>query len=249
MKSKWILILSCSFLLFALSGCNQVEEVLDKVINLLDQELENNNDSMNEGNENDQSENNEGDNNTANNSKEPSENNSSETSTGTDNDMDNNDDNMNGVHEDSMLSLRGELRESGESEVDNLSLPNGFPLMLPSDWVLIEVVQTEPWEGTFCFEKNTLEWHTEDDDYEDGVDDPHTFHTNIYETIDEIEDNFRSYGYDITSDNFMDNSGNVHTTTYQFKEAGVSWTGEMVYFLHNLGDNSFSCAEVFLDTE
>lgn len=139
MKRKWLVLLMSVLVVGLLSGCgDQVESLLSKANDLLDQQLENDASEADEAV--DQAETTETE---------------AEETTVEDTDTISEADNGHGPDDDQVDSVQG-LIERGV--YDNIDLPNGYPLTLPpDDWRLVQLIKDpedgyEEWQGFFCFD-------------------------------------------------------------------------------------------------
>lgn len=204
MKRKWLLLFTLGIGIIILSGCNEAEEILGKVNQILDQQLE--------GSESDEQLNEE-----VNQVEEESNENVMDDST--DDESASIGSEISDGHEneaDPMLSFDERLQKAGYAKIDP---PNGLRLPLPLDWVLVQVIKEDPWEGVFCFD------------------------TQLEETIAKTEEDFRAMGMDVISDPVTVDSDNKHSTKYYYKDANETMEGDIIYFVDNYGT---TCGKVYL---
>lgn len=130
-----------AFLIGVLSACNQVEDILGKVNQLLDEQLDEEQDSE-EGTEDSNQEDSTSDEVV---DVDPNQNLQTETTDEDAKTVDN--------KPDAQLPFDERLAEQG---YDTLVLPNGFPFEVPYHWILVEDnsqdASAQNFEGTFCFD-------------------------------------------------------------------------------------------------
>lgn len=115
--------------------------------------------------------------------------------------------------------------ERGDYEI--FDLPNGFPLPMPLDWSLIEIINDgvgirgkEYWEGVFCFDAE------------------------IESTIRDFEGSLEDSGFNVIGEPIdIEYSDNVHVTKYEYSNMSESWEGDMIYFIDHYGT---ACTKVYL---
>lgn len=136
-RSKLILTVLLSFSLLLLAGCNEFEEILSKVNQLLDEQLESSNDDQGEGEREI-------------NKEESNENGATkeEATTAVSNEAD-----EGASDNDGGQSIEEKLIADGYTIMD---IPNGLMFEVPEDWYLVEDnlddPQAESYDATFCFE-------------------------------------------------------------------------------------------------
>lgn len=114
-----------------------------------------------------------------------------------------------------MPNFEERLKLAGYTKIDP---PNGMPLPISYDWVLVQVIHEEgPWEGVFCFESP------------------------LEETIAQTEADFQTNGFSIISDPITGNSANVHATKYQYQS---EYKGDLIYFIDDFGT---TCTKVWFE--
>lgn len=213
MIKNGLLLLLLSFAISLVAGCSEVEDILGKVNQLLDEQL--------------------GETDTADTEAEESksahltledemESAVEETIHHMSNEAENGEDLMSDGHEneaDPQLSFEERFLKAGYTQIDP---PNGLMLPVPVDWVLVQVIKEEPWEGVFCFD------------------------TRMDETILQLEADFRTAGMDVISDPITGDSDHVHSTKYYYKDMNETLQGDIIYYADNYGT---SCATVYLEIE
>lgn len=122
--------------LFALTGCNEVEEILGKVNRILDDQLEDTDAETSEQTELQGED-----------PKSSEENTIDDQESVTETTM--SDGHENEADDDMFLSFEERMQKAGYTKIDP---PNGLSVPIPLDWVLIEVIKEGPWEGAFCFD-------------------------------------------------------------------------------------------------
>jgi len=133
LKNRWFIAIFLGLSIGLLSGCNQVEDLLDQAIQLLNQQSSDDNETNVEEavTDIDASEDNNNDDSNVEESEESSTENVSEPE----------------IPFDERLLAQG---------YDNKVLPNGFPFTVPYHWILVEDNIDDPsaqgFEGTFCFD-------------------------------------------------------------------------------------------------
>lgn len=133
-----VLLILLSIGLLVLSGCNEMEEILGKVNQILDQQLEN---ADVETPEQEEQINNETNVDTIEGNTTEEQETAAETTMS--------DGHENEADDDMFLSFDERMQKAGYTKIDP---PNGLRLPLPQDWVLIQVIKEGPWEGVFCFD-------------------------------------------------------------------------------------------------
>lgn len=203
MRKKWLLVFVLSLGVFMLSGCSEIEDILSKINQILDQQLDElGSDDLNATNVEAEDK-----------GVAAEENNDNEVDEGTSDEIESD------GHEneaDPMLSFEERLQEAGYTGIDP---PNGLRLTLPLDWVLVQVIKEDPWEGVFCFD------------------------TQLDETIAKVEEDFRTMGMEVVSEPVTIDSDNVHSTKYFYEDMNEKLEGDIIYFIDNYGT---TCGKVYL---
>lgn len=146
MKRKWIVLVMGTLLVGLLSGCgDQLNDLLGKANDLLDEQLEQNDADVETDEEVEAAETDETD--------------TTEEPVLDEEEVVNNDDDGHRPDDDQEVSVE-ELIQRGE--YDDIDLPNGYPLTLPpDDWRLVEMIKDpedgyEEWQGFFCFDTEII---------------------------------------------------------------------------------------------
>lgn len=221
MKRKWLLFLSAGLLISMLAGCGeQIDEILGKVNEILDQQLEEGESEEVSGNTTETIENNEMDRNTQENIEEESMDNSSNSE---DDSVVMDDGHGHGPDDEQGLTVE-ELINRGDYE--SIDPPNGYPLPIPpADWHLVQIIKDpedghEAWEGVFCF------------------------NTELESTILNYENQLVNEGFDVVSEpiDSEDVLDAKHSTKFQFNDSNVTVTGDMNYYIDIYGN---PCTKVY----
>lgn len=213
MKKNWLLLLILSFGISLVAGCSEVEDILGKVNQILDEQLEDTDTAPTESEESEYAD-------LA--LEDEIESADEETINNMPNEAENVDDAMGDGHEneaDPQLSFEERFLKAGYTQLDP---PNGLRLSIPLDWVLVQVIKEEPWEGVFCFD------------------------TRMDETIVQVEADFRVAGMDVISDPITGDSDNIHSTKYYYEDMNETLQGDIIYYADNYGT---SCATVYMEVE
>lgn len=223
---KWLLPLISIFVIGLLSGCGeQVDEILGKVNQILDQQLEEGESEEASGNTTDVMENTEADNNIED---IDSINNNTNTEDNSDNDSVVEDDGHGHGPDDGQGTTVEELIQSGEYE--SIDPPNGYPLSLPpADWHLVQMIKDpedghEAWEGVFCF------------------------NTELESTILNYEDQLFKDGFSVLSEpiDSEDVPDAKHSTKFQYNDSNTTIIGDMNYYIDHYGN---PCTKVYFTFE
>lgn len=224
---KWLLPLMVIFLIGLLVGCGeQVDEILGKVNQILDQQLEEGEPEEASGNAAEVVENNE----TGNNIEDNDNINSSSANTEDNSDSDSVVKDVGHGHgpDDGQGTTVDELIQRGEYE--SIDPPNGYPLSLPpADWRLVQIIKDpedshEAWEGVFCF------------------------NTELESTILSYEDQLFKDGFSVLSEpiDSKDVPDAKHSTKFQYNDPNTTIIGDMNYYIDNYGN---TCTKVYFTFE
>jgi|SRR5690625_1346494 len=220
--NKWFLSLIAISMIVILAGCGeQMDEILGKVNQILDQQIEagESEEVSGDGSEDKSIDSNDDvieDNNV--NTKDLSD----------DNSVVQEDDQGHGPDEGQGLTVE-ELINQGNYE--SIDAPNGYPLPIPpADWHLVQMIKDpedgyEAWEGVFCF------------------------NSELESTILSYEDQLYSEGFSVLSEpiDSQDVPDAKHSTKFQYNnDPDVTIIGDMNYYIDNFGN---SCTKVYFTFE
>lgn len=209
MKHKLVMLLMAIMLVGVMSGCGeQIEDLLGKANQLLDEQLENTDEeAAGEPADVPQVEDNAG---------EPVDTPDRAEPSGVEEDGLGPDDGH-GPDDDGQTTTVDELIAS--SEYDSIDLPNGWPLPLPpADWHLVQMIKDpedghEAWEGGFCFA-------------EQGV----------HEAVEGYEKQLFDEGFSVLSQPVEIDSDSKHATQFQYNGDYETVVGDISFFVDKYGN-------------
>ena len=227
---KWILFLMSIFVVGLLAGCGeQVDEILGKVNQILDQQLEDEESEEAVGDTTESAGNSDTDSsNAAGNSGDESAGNNANSEDNTDDGSVVMDDGHGHGPDDGQGTTVEELIQRGEYE--SIDPPNGYPLSLPpADWRLVQIIKDpedghEAWEGVFCF------------------------NTELESTILNYEDQLFKDGFSVLSEpiDSEDVPDAKHSTKFQYNDPNATIIGDMNYYIDHYGN---PCTKVYFTFE
>lgn len=233
MKKAFISLAAILVITF-LAGCSeQVESLLEKANQILDQQLEKEEAEDNPATEKELA-------------KEEGSNETSETGT-----KEKNNKNLNNDQEDNKNQEKNNEAESdvvqddgqghgpdddqittvedliNQGEYESIDPPNGYPLPLPAaDWHLVQIIKDpedghEAWEGAFCFDSE------------------------IQSTIMTYEQRLIDEGFNVLSEpiHSEDVADAIHSTKFEYNDLNTTLEGDMNYYLDHYGNG---CTKVYL---
>lgn len=215
MSKKWLFVIISGLLISLLAGCSEVEELLSKANQVLDQQLEK-----------DESEGTTTDNDSKNEEKTDNDTTNTEDKDAV-TDSDNTSDSHEDEEDDGQLLTLAERIDRGDLE--SIDIPNGFPMTIPTDWYLVQVLQDPEqgdygWKGVFCFESDIIET-------------AESYDRELAEVY-----NFDVVGESINSQILHESFKHTTNFVYNDDDPNLLFEGTMVYYISTEDD---ACTEMF----